>query len=110
MPTTTISPNPTYWATGTYDLSSLTNYINSAQNSITYTCSKEEEYIEKLEKHIDELEEDIEYFNGQLKEKEEQINDLIVKVYSLNKDTANMDAHITYLEARLQALEEKKDK
>lgn len=87
----------------------LSGSINIAPNTITWTTNnkEQEEYIEKLEKHIDELEEDIEYFNGQLEEKEAKIEYLMAQIDDLNKNTANMDSHITYIEARLLALEDK---
>ena len=87
----------------------LSGSINIVPNSITWASNnkEQEEYIEKLEKHIDELEEDIEYFNEQLKEKDEMIGHLLNKKDELEKNMSNMDSHVTYIEARLQALEDK---
>lgn len=110
----------TYWSTTTttgstmtnLDLSAITSSINITPNNITWTYSnkEQEEYIEKLEKHIDELEEDIEYFNGQLQEKDVMIHDLIGKKDELEKDMSDMNCHIIYLEGRLKALEDKINK
>lgn len=110
--------SPVYWkpttATSTTNAPTTAvniSAINMKPNTITWTTTtnnkEQEEYVEKLEKHIDELEEDIEYFNKQLQEKDEIINNILSKNHELETNTANMDSHITYLEARLKALEDK---
>lgn len=99
---------PTYpTITGTYPTT-----VTMSPTNITWTVDQgvEKEYVEKLEKHIDELEEDIEYFNGQLQEKDTMIHDLLDKKDELEKDMSDMNCHIIYLEGRLKALEDKINK
>lgn len=109
-----LTNDPTYWSTtttgttGTYPITR----IAMTPSNLTWTVNEgvEKEYVEKLEKHIDELEEDIEYFNGQLQEKDVMIHDLIGKKDELEKDMSDMNCHILYLEGRLKALEDKINK
>ena len=96
----------------TYPNIAGTSTITMSPSNLTWTVGQgvEKEYVEKLEKHIDELEEDIEYFNNQLEEKDTVIYTLQHQTTELDKANKTMEAHITYLEGRLQALEDKINK
>ena len=103
--------------TGTYTYPTYPNIagtstITMSPSNLTWTVGQgvEKEYVEKLEKHIDELEEDIEYFNNKLEEKDAVIYTLQHQTTELDKANKTMEAHITYLEGRLQALEDKINK
>lgn len=109
-----LTNNPTYWSTtttGTTGTYPITRIAMSPSN-LTWTVGQgvEKEYVEKLEKHIDELEEDIEYFNNKLEEKDATIYTLQHQVTELDKANKTFEAHITYLEGRLQSLEDKINK
>lgn len=100
--------------TGTYTYPNITgtSTITMSPSNLTWTVGQgvEKEYVEKLEKHIDELEEDIEYFNNKLEEKDATIYTLQHQVTELDKANKTFEAHITYLEGRLQSLEDKINK
>ena len=100
--------------TGTYTYPNIvgTSTITMSPSNLTWTVNEgvEKEYVEKLEKHIDELEEDIEYFNNKLEEKDATIYTLQHQVTELDKANKTFEAHITYLEGRLQSLEDKINK
>ena len=100
--------------TGTYTYPNIigTSTITMSPSNLTWTVGQgvEKEYVEKLEKHIDELEEDIEYFNNELEEKNTVIYTLQHQVTELDKAKKTTEMHITYLEGRLKALEDKINK
>ena len=114
--TTGIYTSGTSTTTGTYTYPTYPNIAGTSvtmnPSNITWTVNQgvEKEYVEKLEKHIDELEEDIEYFNEQLKEKDGMIHHLLDKKNELEKNISDMNSHVIYIEARLQALEDKINK
>ena len=114
--TTGIYTSGTSTTTGTYTYPTYPNIagtsVTMSPSNITWTVNQgvEKEYVEKLEKHIDELEEDIEYFNEQLKEKDGMIHHLLDKKNELEKNISDMNSHVIYIEARLQALEDKINK